>query len=132
MPVALQRIVERHQKTLPGLDQSYTEDSTAIRLQDVIAAWIADARGRTIFERRVPTHDVLHRELERDPLQVIVCRSVAGVEAERDVHRIPRRLDIAVIADGAWEAAASDGAAGRDALEIDIGRRADPVLVEIR
>src|SRR5207253_11308813 len=68
---------------LPVLDQRYTYGPAAIRVQDVISGRIGHARSRPVFKRGMFAGGVLHKQLNGEPLQVIVRRRIARVVAER-------------------------------------------------
>ena len=56
---------------------------------------IAHTGGWSVFKRRMFAGEVLHNQLNGEPLQVIIRRRIAGVVAERQIDRVPCRLDIA-------------------------------------
>ncbi len=121
--------LESRVRQLPVLEQCESDGPSRIGFQDIVTGNVTGAGAGPVLFRSVPAHEVLHRELNRDVLEVIVDRRVARVVAERQIEGVPGRLDIAPIADRAGEGATRYSTARGQALEVDIGRNGPCVIV---
>src|SRR5690349_5972077 len=90
-------------ETLPGLGQDDAVLPSKQILQDIEGARISAARAGAIFKRRMLIQQVQDRQIDPDMLQEIIGGQVAGVITQRQIERVPRRFNIAVVADGAGE-----------------------------
>src|SRR5258708_37132814 len=105
---------------LPGLGQDERNRAPSIVLQNIERGRVSAAGADPVLERWDLVRNVLHHELDADVLEVIIDRVVSGIVAEREVERVHRRLNVAVIADQARERSSRNGGPGRDALEVHV------------
>src|SRR6266581_8486433 len=76
-------------RQLPVLEQCESDGPSRIGFQDIVTGNVTGAGAGPVLFRSVPAHQVLHGELNRDVLKVIVDRRVARVVAERQIEGVP-------------------------------------------
>src|SRR5258705_10527353 len=92
---------------LPGFCHSHADHSAIEIFQDVEGRRITAAGRDSILECWMLIQEVVYGELNADVLQIIVCRVVTGVIAERQIECDIGRLDVIVIVDQAGEGSAA-------------------------
>src|SRR5882672_12138359 len=111
---------------LPGLGQNQSDRPPLIAFRDIKRGRVTAARSDTVFERRMPVHQVLNNQLNTEMLQVCVRGVVPCVIADREIEGVIGWLDVVVVVDQAgedWDTCCSPRAhraASHQALGIDV------------